>query len=104
MLLQKLESLGVAIKLNGQNLQVKVGGGLSDVQREFLNLNKSELISQLRVRKPSNEEKQRCLVYFLKFTNGDSMNYRTHLMPKQAKLRLLEQFIGREIEVLELLN
>ncbi len=47
MLLEKLQEKGIMFRLINSELQVKIEGGLSDKQRDFIKLHKLELISQL---------------------------------------------------------
>ena len=56
MLLKSLKEKGIMFKLNNEKLSVKVAGGLSEPQRNFIKLHKLELIAELNQVQAANEK------------------------------------------------
>lgn len=105
MILKKLLDCGVEFKLsnNGENIRVITDEELTDEQRNFIKLNKSVLISELEA--ANDYQIRKTFTYHLEFDNGDVMTWRCNYSDKQlAIIRLNEQFFGRKVTKLELIN
>ncbi len=105
MILQKLLDKGIEFKLsnNGENLRVITEEPLTNEQQNFIKLNKAVLISELEA---SNDHQiRKVFTYRLEFDNGDSMIWRCNFSSKQkAMARLNDQFCGKKIKALALIN
>jgi hypothetical protein len=105
MILKKLIDAGVELKLSnsGENLRVITDEPLTDEQRNFIRINKNTLISELEA--ANDHTARKVFTWRLEFENGDSMIWRCNFSSKQkAILRLRDQFCGKEIKMLELIN
>lgn len=102
MLIEKLEDKGIGVTVEGCNLRIRSASPLSDAQQLYLKRHKLEIIRYLEA---SNQERFHRYTY--RFTLKDNQGggtYVTDCSPDKAEQELLDKFLGREIESMELVN
>ena len=102
-LILKMEKAGFSLSAQGSNLRVE-GGTLTDDQLKYLKHHKTEILQHLADMGAANQSIKRYAYRFTLKNNKGGGTYITDCPPAQAKQELLDQFAGREIESIDLLN
>ena len=105
-LLFKLERSGVILNINGEKLAVKTSEQLTSEQREFIKQHKKELMAGLKDRLEwSPEILYPSYSYRFVLKNGAGAGtFRTEVPPENIIEHLEDRFIGREVELVVLIN
>ena len=101
-LILKMEKTGFSLSAHEGHLRVE-GGKLSDNQRQYLQQHKTEILTYLANKEAANHLKRYTYRFSLK-NNAGAGTYITDCPPDQAQQEILDKFIGREIESMDLVN
>lgn len=98
MLVQQLESQGVRLKTDGETLSIKIDGGLSDDQLQFLKTHKLQLISELQHALTNEQEsKIRSWLEHIEESDSDLITEVVERCQRDSEAR--EYFLRRSKEV-----
>ena len=98
MLVQQLESQGVRLKTDGETLSIKIEGGPSDDQLQFLKKHKFQLISELQHALTNKQESQiRLWLEHIEETDSDLITEVVERCQRDSDAR--EYFLLRSKEV-----
>ena len=99
-----MRSKGIAIHASNGFLRANSINPLSNEQLKYLKRHKIEILEYLAHLEASNQLRKRYAYRFTLMDNKDGGTYLTNSPPDEAKRELIDKFIGREIESLDLLN
>ena len=102
-LLEKMRSNGIAIHSSNGYLHASSINPLSNEQLKYLKHHKIEILKHLADMSAANNLRKR-YAYRFTLTDNKGGTYITDSPPAKAKQELIDKFIGRELETLDLLN
>lgn len=102
-LIEKLSTDGIHIRVDGTYLEVHHKNYISPETVQYLKQYKKEIIEHLQPVNQPRYHVQYTYRFILKNNNGGG-TYITDCPPAEAKRELLNIFVGREIESMNLLN
>ena len=103
-LLEKMRNKGIAIHASNGYLRANSINPLSNEQLKYLKRHKIEILKHLAGMNAGNQSIKRYAYRFTLMDNKGGGTYITDSPPAEAKQELINQFIGRELESLDLLN
>ena len=103
-LIQKIHINGIDLCVEDDSLCVNSTSPLNDEQRRYLRQHKTEILQYLVHLDAVNQSKKRYVYRFTLINNQGGGTYMTDCPPNEAKQELIDMFIGREVESMELLN
>lgn len=99
-----MRSKGIAIHASNGYLRANSIDPLSNEQLKYLKRHKIEILEYFSHIEAANQSRKRYAYRFTLMDNQGGGTYLTDSPPVEAKKELVNQFIGREIESLDLLN
>ena len=102
-LIQKMHINGIDLHVENENIRVNSASPLNDDQRQYLKQHKIEILQYMVHMEAANQSKRYAYRFILKNDAGGG-TYITDCQPDEAEQELIDKFIGREIESLNLLN
>ena len=103
-LLEKMRSKGIAIQASNGYLHASSINPLSNEQLKYLKHHKIEILKHLADMSAANQSRKRYSYRFTLMDNKGAGTFITDSPPAKAKQELIDKFIGRELETLDLLN
>ena len=103
-LLEKMRSKGIAIQASNGYLRANSIRPLTDDQLKYLKQHKTEILKHLADMSAANQSRKRYAYRFTLLDDQGGGTYHTDAQPAKAKQELIDKFVGRELEALDLLN
>lgn len=102
-MIQKIHINGFDLHVENDNLRVNSASPLNDEQRQYFKQHKIEILQYLARLEAANQFKRYAYRFTLK-NNAGGGTYITDCPPNEAEQELIDMFIGREIQSMDLLN
>ena len=103
-LLEKMRNKGIAIHASNGYLRANSINPLSNEQLKYLKRHKIEILKHLAGMNAGNQSIKRYAYRFTLLDDQGGGTYHTDAQPAKAKQELIDKFVGRELEALDLLN
>ena len=103
-LISKMQIRGIDLCMDEGILRAYSNEPLNDSQRQYLKHHKIEILKHLADMSAANQSRKRYSYRFTLMDNKGAGTFITDSPPAKAKQELIDKFIGRELETLDLLN